>query len=121
MDIFFFLTCTCCGILSGIVYDILYIARCVVCGVNKQNYSVKDRIFTVACDLVYCLFFAAAYVFVSVIFDFSGLRVFMLLGCALGAVLYLKSFHLFVAFFVNKLYNRINNKIKMKKTENVND
>ena len=117
MDVFYFITCTCCGILSGIVYDVLYIARCIVCGVHKQKYSVKDKIFIVACDLVYCLFFAAAFVFVSVIFGFSDLRFFMILGCVLGAILYLKSFHLFVAFFVNKLYN----KIKLKKMDNSND
>lgn len=117
MDIFYFITCTCLGILSGVVYDVLYIARCIVCGVHKQKYSVKDRIFTIACDIVYCLFFAAAYVFVSVIFGFSDFRLFMILGCALGALLYLKSFHLFVAFFVNKLYNRINSK----KMDNCND
>ena len=107
MDVFYFITCACLGIVSGIVYDILYIARCIVCGVHKQNYSVKDRIFTIVCDIVYCLFFAVAYVFISVVFGFGNLRVFMLLGCILGAILYLKSFHLFVAFFVNKLYNRI--------------
>ena len=117
MDVFYFITCTCCGIVSGIVYDILYIARCIVCGVNKQNYSVKDRIFTIACDIIYCLFFAASYVFISVIFGFGNLRVFMILGCVLGAILYLKSFHLFVAFFVNKLYNRL----KIKKMDKNND
>ncbi len=117
MDIFYFITCTCCGILSGIVYDVLYIARCIVCGVHKSSYSLKDRIFTIVCDLVYCLFFAAAFVFVSVLFGFSNLRLFMILGCVLGAILYLKSFHLFVAFFVNKLYN----KIKLSKLDNNND
>ena len=110
MDIFYFITCTSLGIASGIVYDVLYIARCAVCGVHKQAYSVKDRIFTAVCDILYCLFFAASYVFVSVIFGFSNLRLFMLLGCVLGAILYLKSFHIFVAFFVNKLYNRLKNK-----------
>ena len=116
MDIFYFITCTCLGIVSGIVYDILYIARCIVCGVHKQAYSVKDRIFTIACDVIYCLFFAASYVFVSVMFNFDNIRVFMILGCVLGAILYLKSFHLIVAFFVNKLYNRIRLK-KMDKND----
>ena len=117
MDIFYFITCTSLGIISGVVYDILYIARCVVCGVHKQAYSVKDRIFTIVCDVIYCLFFAASFVFVSVMFDFSNLRMFMILGCVLGAILYLKSFHLFVAFFVKRVYNRI----KLKRMDNCND
>lgn len=117
MDVFYFITCTCLGIVSGIVYDILYIARCVVCGVHTKKYSLKDRIFTIACDVVYCLFFALAFVFTSVLFGFGNLRLFMILGCVLGALLYLKSFHIFVAFFVNKLYN----KIESKKMDNCND
>lgn len=110
MDIFCFITYACCGIVSGIVYDVLYVARCVVCGVHKSRFSVKDRIFTVVCDIVYFLFLSLAFIFVSVIFGFEDLRLFMLLGCALGALLYLKSFHIFVAFFVNKLYNNITTK-----------
>ncbi len=112
MQIFIFLTCACCGILSGIVYDVLYIARCAVCGIHKQAYTVKDRIFTAACDILYCLVFAAAFVFISVMFDFSGLRVYMFIGCVVGALLYLKSFHIFVAFSVKKVYNKITSKKK---------
>lgn len=107
MQIFIFITCACCGVVSGIVYDILYVARCAVCGIHKQVYTVKDKIFTAACDILYCLVFAAAFVFISVMFDFNGLRLYMLLGCVLGAALYLKSFHVFVAFFVKKVYNKI--------------
>ena len=110
MSIFIFITCACCGIVSGVVYDILYIARCAVCGINKQVYTVKDKIFTVACDILYCLVFAAGLVFLSVMFDFNGLRLYMLLGGLLGIVLYLKSFHIFVAFCVKKVYNKITDK-----------
>ena len=93
MQIFIFLTCACCGILSGVVYDVLYIARCAVCGIHKQAYTVKDRIFTAACDILYCL-------------------VYMFIGCVVGALLYLKSFHIFVAFSVKKVYNKITSKKK---------
>ena len=72
MGIFIFITCTCCGVLSGIVYDVLYVARCAVCGIHKQAYTVKDRVFTAACDILYCLIFAAAFVFMSVMFNFDG-------------------------------------------------
>ena len=107
MQIFIFITCCVCGILSGIVYDVLYIARCCVCGIHKQAYTVKDKIFTAVCDVVYCLIFAAAFVFVSVMFEFEGLRLYMFIGCLLGALLYLKSFHIIVAFSVKKVYNRV--------------
>lgn len=105
MQIFVFIICLCCGILSGVVYDVLYIARCILCGVKKEAYTAKDKIFTAVCDIIYFLIFAVGFVFISVMFDFGEFRLFMLLGCALGALLYLKSFHIIVAFLVNKVYN----------------
>ena len=108
MALFVFITCTSLGVVSGIVYDVLYIARSAVCGINKQAFTVKDRIFTVVCDILYCLIFAVGFVFISVMFDFDYLRLYMLLACLLGAFLYLKSFHVIVAFLVKKVYNRLN-------------
>lgn len=107
MQIFIFLTCAGVGALSGIVYDVLYIARCAVCGVNRQAYTAKDRVFIIACDILYFAVLSAAFIFVSVMFDFYELRFFMLAGCILGAFLYLKSFHVIVAFSVKKVYNGI--------------
>ena len=113
MAIFVFITCTCCGVVRGIVYDVLYIARSAVCGIRKEAFTVKDRIFTVACDILYCLIFAAGFVFISVMFDFDSLRLYMLLACFLGAFLYLKSFHVIVAFFVKKVYNKFTSRRKV--------
>lgn len=117
MAVFVFITCAFCGVLSGVVYDILYIARCAVCGIRREIYTVKDRIFTAACDILYCLIFAAGFVFISVMFDFEGLRLYMLFACFLGAFLYLKSFHVIVAFSVKKVYNRITSR----KGKKIND
>lgn len=100
------MTCALCGIISGVAYDILYVARTAVCGIHVRSYTVKDKIFTVICDVLYCFIFAAGFVFTSVMFDFYELRFYMLAGCLIGAFLYLKSFHIIVAFFVNKVYNK---------------
>ncbi|MDE5942580.1 MAG: spore cortex biosynthesis protein YabQ [Clostridia bacterium] len=119
MQIFIFITCVCCGVVSGIVYDVLYIARCAVCGVEKRAYTVKDKIFVIASDIIYTLVFAAMFIFTSVMFDFYELRLFMLLGCVLGAILYLKSFHVFVAFLAGKVYNKVTlKKLSRSKTKN---
>ncbi len=106
MRFFIFMICIFCGVVSGVLYDVLYVARACLCGIDKKSYTVKDRIFIVAADVLYCLTFAAGFIFTSVMFDFEGLRLYMLLGCALGAILYLKSFHVIVAFFVRKVYNK---------------
>ena len=107
MQVYIFIICLFCGVVSGVVYDILYIARCSLCGVDKSAYTVKDRVFLIICDLFYCLAFATGFIFVSVLFDFENLRAYMLIGCALGAFIYLKSFHIIVAFLVRKVYNVI--------------
>lgn len=112
MQIFIFITCIFCGIVSGLVYDVLFVARCVLCGVDTQSFTVKDKIFIFAADLIYCLVFAAGFIFLSTMFGFSSLRLYMLVGCAIGALLYLKSFHQIVAFFARKVYNKITNRPK---------
>ena len=94
-----------------------YTLHAVLCAVWIKNLFVKDRIFTIICDLLYCLFLTASYIFISVLFGFGNIRLFMVLGCVLGAILYLKSFHIFVAFSVNKLYNNI----KSRKMDKCND
>ena len=108
MRFFIFIVCLFCGIISGILYDVLFVARVFLCGADKRVYTVKDRIFIIAADILYCLTFAAGYIFTSVTFDFEGFRLYMLIGCGLGALLYLKSFQVIVAFSVKKVYNKLN-------------
>lgn len=108
MQVFIFLTCALCGVSSGVVYDVLYIARAFVCGVNVRNLTVKDKIFTCICDIIYFLVFAVMYVFISVCFEFYEIRWYMIFGCALGAIIYFKSLHVIIAFLIKKVYNRVN-------------
>lgn len=113
MQIFIFLVCALCGVVSGVVYDVLYVARCIVCGVNGKKYTVKDKIFTFLCDVIYFIVFALMFIFTSVLFEFYQIRLFMLLGALFGAFIYIKSLHIIVAFFVKKVYNIINTKRKI--------
>ncbi len=115
MQAFILLTCILCGVASGVLYDVLYIARTIVCGVDKQKYTVKDKIFTFFCDLIYFAVFALAFVYMCVCFDFYTLRLFMLIGAALGVLIYLKSLHLCIDFLIKRVYNSINKSIWGKK------
>ncbi len=107
MQIFIFLTCALCGVISGVVYDILYIARAFVCGLDKAKFTLKDKIFTCLCDLIYFIAFSVMFIFTSICFEFYAIRLYMLIGCALGALIYLKSLHFIIAFLVGRVYNRI--------------
>lgn len=109
-----------CGILSGAVYEVFYIARVFVCGAEVKVYTVKDKIFTCVCDVLYFLILAAGFLFCSYLFDFYAVRLYMVVGCALGVLLYLKSLHIILAFFIKKVYNKINERkkhVKCRKTE----
>ena len=108
MQVFIFLCCMLCGVLSGIVYEVLYIARVIVCGIDKRVYTVKDKIFTFLCDILYFAVLAAMFVFTSVMFEFYSLRLYMIAGCALGAIIYLKSLHVIIAICLKKVYNSLN-------------
>lgn len=108
MRIFIFISCLSLGILSGVVYDILYLIRCSVCGVYFKSYTLKDKIFTAICDMIYFAILSCAYIFLSAVFEFEQTRFYMLLGCGIGIILYLKSFHIIVAFFIKKVYNSLN-------------
>lgn len=114
MDFYIFLICLFCGVVSGTVYDVLYAARIFVCGTDKGEYTVKDRFFIIICDILYCLIFCAAFIFISVTFGFYSFRAYTFAGCALGFLIYLKSIHQIVAFFLRKVYNNVNRlKVKM--------
>ncbi|MGN0804343.1 MAG: spore cortex biosynthesis protein YabQ [Candidatus Coproplasma sp.] len=112
MSVFIFLICVLCGASSGIVYDVLYLARVFVCGADKENYTVKDKIFTAVCDLIYFAVLSAMFIFVSVCFEFYSIRLYMLLGCALGVLIYLKSLHIIIAFLIKRVYNKVNKCIR---------
>ncbi len=115
MQVYIFIVCMFTGVTSGVAYDILYIVRCAVCGPDKSAYTLKDKIFLIICDLIYCIVFAAGFIFISVVCDLGRFRLFMFIGCALGALIYLKSLHIIVAFFVSKVYNIITAKKENKK------
>ena len=102
MQAFILLTCILCGAASGILYDVLYVARVIVCGADKQNYTVKDKIFTFFCDLIYFVVFALTFIYMCVCFDFFEFRLYMFIGLAFGALIYLKSLHLAIAFLIKK-------------------
>lgn len=97
-----FLICLACGILSGVVYDLLYVARRLF---SLKFTGAAERAFTAVCDVLYFAALSAMFVVCSVLFSFPDVRAYMLAACLAGIVLYTKSLHLTVAFFVNKLYN----------------
>jgi hypothetical protein len=114
MQVFIFLISALCGVLSGVVYDVFYIARQIVCGVNVSIYTVKDKIFIAVCDILYFIIFAAMFIFTSILFNFYSIRLYMLLGAAFGALLYLKSIHLFLAFLIQQVYNKAKKRINVR-------
>lgn len=96
-QLFCFLTCASCGIASGVFYDVLYCLRT----------AFSSRVATVVCDVLFCLLLAVLYLFASLAFGLPVLRLYPVFGIFVGLLLYLKSFHEIVAFFVKKVYNNL--------------
>ena len=132
-----FLICLSCGVLSGVVYDFLYIIRRALSGksfacaddinasaANKDAGAPRPKlrvararafIVTAVCDILYALALSLMFVCASVTFCFPDVRLYMFAAVALGFVLYIKSFHRTVAFFTNRLYNKIGRIVKVGK------
>lgn len=92
-----FLCCASFGIATGLIYDTLLIFRCPFAG-HAAN---------VVSDLLFCLLCALAFVWYAVECELYALRFYMVAACVAGFILYRKSFHKTVAFFVGKVYNKI--------------
>lgn len=92
-----FLVCLVLGVLGGVFYDVFYIPRSLF----------RRQWFRIVCDVFFCLCFGLFYSFMSVLLALPSLRAYHVLGCAIGLFLYLKSFHKIVAFFTEKLYNKL--------------
>lgn len=112
-QIFIFLICVTTGIAGGAVYEALYGVRC-ACRVFTRGKPCK--IADAVCDAGFFLVFAAMCVGVSVLFGFPDFRFYMYAGNLLGLVLYLKSVHRMLDFFLKVCYNGIKKVVKRRKS-----
>ncbi len=91
------LVCASCGAAGGIAYDFFYLVR----------RFFPSRATDIVCDVAFFLVFAGIYLFVSLLFALPDFRIYMFLACLAGLILYLKSWHGIVAFFAEKVYNKV--------------
>ncbi len=100
-----FLVCVFIGVFGGVIYDAFFLPRDLC----------RTKWLRFVCDFLFCLCFGAFYLFSAVNLALPPLRFFHLLGLLLGLFLYLKSFHKIIAFFSEKLYNKILSKVHKRK------
>lgn len=99
-QIYVFFSCLLSGAASGVIYDILYVVK----------RWIKPKALRISLDILFFVLFAGLYVFVSVLFEFPSFRLYMFLGCLVGLLLYLKSLHIILDFFIKRLYNILKRK-----------
>ena len=92
---FIFIICMLTGIVSGLLYDFFYVIKRLF----------RSKIVTAALNATFFTAFSVLYVFVAVMFEFPSSRGYMFIGCMLGLLAYVKSFHIIVAFLIEKVYN----------------
>lgn len=91
-----FIVCTAFGILFGVVYELFYVLR---------RPFQKKYMLCVVTDIVFCVLCGVVFLFFITENGLGGLRIYMVAAGIVGFVLYQKSFHKIVAFFVERGYN----------------
>ena len=88
-----------------------------VCGITYEPFAFLRRFFPlkrwkiwwgVCCDIAFFIAFATLYVGVGIMLSFPYYRFFMAIGAFIGLIIYLKTLHRILDFFVNVCYNAIN-------------
>lgn len=102
---YIFFVCVLCGAVGGILYDVF----------DGVQAPFRSRIGKVIAQLCFCAVFAFFYIYISVWLGLPDFRSYMFLGCFIGFLLYLKSFHEIVAFFAQRGYNVIKRSIRKSK------
>ena len=96
-QIFVFLVAATCGVVCGAIYDLFCLLRAPF--PQRPVTVVSDIFFGGVCGVVWLAVAAGC--------KFESLRLYHLLACLLGFAVYRKSLHKIVAFFAKKLYNKI--------------
>lgn len=93
------------GVAGGLVYEFFRLPK-----------HARERAWLrIALDILFCLVFAAGYVFFALNAGFSGFRLYHAAALILGLFLYEKTFHKTVAFFAQRVYNAAYKEIIRKK------
>lgn len=114
MEFYIFLTCLFSGIIGGAIYDVIYVVKVLMFGFEDKRIKTNDdgkknkkaeRGAGIFFDILFFLLFSALSVFIGTLFSFPDFRAYMFIGNLLGLLLYLKSFHFLIAFFLKWVYN----------------
>ncbi len=103
-QIYIFLFSVSIGAICGVIYSPLSMLKSFI--KLKAVKSILDFLFFVLLSFIY--------IHLTFIYHFPSIRAYMIIGFFAGFILYIKSFHFFVAKYVFMAYN----KIKKNKGEN---
>lgn len=92
-----FVACISFGVGSGIFVSVSTLLK----------KTVKTSFVKIILDVFFFFVIAVLYVLYAYRLGFSSLRVYMLFGVFAGITAYMKTFHIFVAKFIKKGYNRL--------------
>ncbi|MBQ3596832.1 MAG: spore cortex biosynthesis protein YabQ [Clostridia bacterium] len=103
---------------SGQFYVLLScIAFGVCCGVVRSIFTffgaiLNNKPIKIILDILFFVIIGFLFVLYSFRFSFPNVRAYMILGVFVGILLYMESFHIILAKFLERLYNK---KVKSKK------
>ena len=76
------------------------------------KFFIKNKFLKAFCDVFASFFLSVIFVLFSFYLRFSNLKLYMLCGVFIGIYLYLKSFHIILAKYAEKIYNIYKSKRK---------
>ncbi len=106
-QIYVFIACIAFGGLCGIILS----------AISAIKYFVKNKYLIIIIDVFSWAFLGVLFSIYSYILNFPNFRFYMLAGVFISIVAYFKSFHIILAKRTKKLYNKIIEKFKLKRTE----
>lgn len=102
-----FFACILVGFLGGVLYEIFGVFRRIF-GYRRKRKTAIYAVF----DILYFLTFAVFCIFSAVLLHFPAFRVYMLVGYAVGEIIYLKTLRIILAFLINICYNSLAKVVK---------
>lgn len=109
---YIFCFCLAIGFVGGLMYEPFSFIRKLF-----KHQKPLNKIIGVIADLLYCLTLTALCIFTAYLLHFPDFRLYMILGYAIGLIIYLKILHRTLAIFEKVCYNMFTKVVKKAKSK----
>lgn len=99
---YYFSLCVCVGFCAGILYELFALIR-LLFGCDRGRYKILN----IVLDVAFFIGLSVGSIYLSFVWNFPDIRVYMWMGYALGLGLYLKTLRRILAICKKVCYNKL--------------